>query len=254
VAAHLEPEILLVDEVLAVGDAAFQKKCLNEMKDVAKTGRTVFFVSHNIAAVKNLCKRGIVLDKGIKICDSTPTEKAIREYLFLLSHGTGKQVVNNRELESTWVYVESVKLSNGNSVVTNEFFWSDQIEIKVDWVLKEKPKMLRMSIFVLNDNGINVFASKCFFNEYTPGRYRTKVIIPGRLLNAGLYNLDLRLDRPYIESLVRITPAIRFSVFEERIDGEIYYEKQTGVIKPDLRWITKLNTERLGSFLENSSD
>jgi hypothetical protein len=66
--------------------------------------------------------------------------------------------------------------------------------------------------------------------------------------------LDLRLDRPYIESLVRITPAIRFSVFEERIDGEIYYEKQTGVIKPDLRWITKLNTERSGSFLENSSD
>ena len=75
VAAHLEPEILVVDEVLAVGDAAFQKKCLNKMKDVSQSGRTVLFVSHNMAAVSNLCHRVLVLNNG-KISMNNETEKS----------------------------------------------------------------------------------------------------------------------------------------------------------------------------------
>jgi lipopolysaccharide transport system ATP-binding protein len=84
VAAHLEPEILLVDEVLAVGDAAFQKKCLGKMGDVAKQGRTVIFVSHNMAAVQNLCTRGIILNKGMKVSDSD-IQTAIKTYMGSLS-------------------------------------------------------------------------------------------------------------------------------------------------------------------------
>lgn len=84
VAAHLEPEIMLVDEVLAVGDAAFQKKCLGKMGDVAKQGRTVLFVSHNMAAVQNLCTRGIILNKGMKISDND-IQTAIKTYMGSLS-------------------------------------------------------------------------------------------------------------------------------------------------------------------------
>lgn len=80
VAAHLEPEILLVDEVLAVGDAAFQKKCLGKMSDVAKHGRTVLFVSHNTAAMLNLCERGILIDRGRVVADA-PIEPVIQQYL-----------------------------------------------------------------------------------------------------------------------------------------------------------------------------
>ncbi len=84
VAAHLEPEILLVDEVLAVGDAQFQKKCLGKMGEVAKEGRTVLFVSHNMAAVQNLCKHGIILNKGIKVSESD-IQTAIKTYMGSLS-------------------------------------------------------------------------------------------------------------------------------------------------------------------------
>ena len=80
VAAHLEPEVLLVDEVLAVGDAEFQKKCLGKMEDVSKTGRTVLFVSHNMLAIESLCKKAILLTDGFATsCDSVST--AIGEYL-----------------------------------------------------------------------------------------------------------------------------------------------------------------------------
>ena len=86
VAAHLEPEILIVDEVLAVGDAQFQKKCLGKMGDVAKEGRTVLFVSHNMAAVSNLCRRGLVLEQGRVAFAGTQTEAVAR---YLTSNGAG---------------------------------------------------------------------------------------------------------------------------------------------------------------------
>jgi len=114
VAAHLEPEILLVDEVLAVGDAAFQKKCLGKMEDVAREGRTVLFVSHNMAAVENLCQRGIVLDKG-RIAYNGQTKEAISYYLNSLAQigstplrfrtdrrGTGELRVVNIEVRDTY--------------------------------------------------------------------------------------------------------------------------------------------------------
>src|SRR6202030_4871351 len=86
VAAHLEPEILIVDEVLAVGDAGFQKKCLGKMHEVRRGGRTVLFVSHNMAAVENLCERGLVLHQG-KVVYHGPVKGAIRYYLDSLSVG-----------------------------------------------------------------------------------------------------------------------------------------------------------------------
>src|SRR5207302_1847126 len=84
VAAHLEPEILIVDEVLAVGDAEFQKKCLGKMQEVAQGGRTVLFVSHNMAAVKSLTTRGVVLDAG-RLVFSGSTEQVIQHYVQLIS-------------------------------------------------------------------------------------------------------------------------------------------------------------------------
>ena len=80
VAAHLEPEILFVDEVLAVGDVEFQKKCLGKMEDVAKEGRTILFVSHNMAAIRSLCRRTILLDKGKLLMDSA-TDETVAHYL-----------------------------------------------------------------------------------------------------------------------------------------------------------------------------
>src|SRR5690348_4823188 len=89
VAAHLDPEILIVDEVLAVGDMAFQKKCLGKMGEVSRSGRTILFVSHNMAAVENLCSRGVVLHQGMLQFDGKPKD-AIQHYLNTLSSQAGK--------------------------------------------------------------------------------------------------------------------------------------------------------------------
>jgi lipopolysaccharide transport system ATP-binding protein len=114
VAAFLEPEILIIDEVLAVGDAEFQKKCLGKMEDVSKSGRTILFVSHNISSLKYLCTRGILLDKGKKSFDG-PIDESIRRYLNIgnnekstdrladpsLHHGTGEIFVDRIEVKTT---------------------------------------------------------------------------------------------------------------------------------------------------------
>jgi lipopolysaccharide transport system ATP-binding protein len=116
VAAHLDPEVLLVDEVLAVGDAAFQKKCLGKMGDVAKTGRTVVFVSHNMAAIQNLCTVGHLLSGGRLICSGNVSE-VIAHYLKDASQHEGQRLIERRDREGTGklVFTEFSAADNANS-------------------------------------------------------------------------------------------------------------------------------------------
>ena len=119
VAAHLEPEILLVDEVLAVGDAAFQKKCLGKMGDVSRQGRTVLFVSHNMGAISQLCRRCILLERGMLSLDGSPGD-VIARYV-----GNTAQVEEGTEWERTGsgkVHVRIVKLFDENDLVKPDFF------------------------------------------------------------------------------------------------------------------------------------
>ncbi|MCQ2181918.1 MAG: ABC transporter ATP-binding protein [Bacteroidales bacterium] len=119
VAAHLDPEILVVDEVLAVGDAEFQKKAIGKMKDVSQgEGRTVLFVSHNMAAVKNLCKRGIVLDKGKVVCDGT-IDSAIDYYLNPLKAIHANKIIDNVKYFNSAVRLEYVSFNNSTDTIVN---------------------------------------------------------------------------------------------------------------------------------------
>jgi lipopolysaccharide transport system ATP-binding protein len=112
VAAHLEPEILLVDEVLAVGDMEFQKKCLGALREVGRTGRTVFFVSHNLAALQILCKRGLVLRAGKTVCDA-PMDVAAATYLKMLGQTAPKQLAERKDRSGLGrVRVEQIEISN----------------------------------------------------------------------------------------------------------------------------------------------
>jgi lipopolysaccharide transport system ATP-binding protein len=119
VAAHLEPEILLVDEVLAVGDVEFQKKCLGKMSKVAQEGRTVLFVSHNLAAISNLCKRGIVIEKGNVLFDNT-IEKIIPKYFSIFTKNSDYNLSNCAHLGSSKINFKSTWLEDqdGNRVET----------------------------------------------------------------------------------------------------------------------------------------
>ncbi|PYN50294.1 MAG: ABC transporter ATP-binding protein, partial [Candidatus Rokuibacteriota bacterium] len=117
VAAHLEPEILLVDEVLAVGDAAFQKKCLGKMGDVAEQGRTVLFVSHNLGAINDLCARSILLNNGQVEIDGAP-DKVIRTYL---GHGNSATPTIELEATSSNAYFTKLGLQNTEGELTTRF-------------------------------------------------------------------------------------------------------------------------------------
>jgi len=131
VAAHLEPEILVVDEVLAVGDAEFQKKCLGKMNDISRNdGRTVLFVSHNLSAVKQLCTKGILLNKG-KLCFSGSSQEAIDKYLETnlaseISNNFARIKENNKDIQ-----LVSAKLSDSNSLPRQQFDISEDIHIEL---------------------------------------------------------------------------------------------------------------------------
>lgn len=241
VAAHLEPDILLVDEVLAVGDSFFQKKCLGKMGDVSKKGRTVLFVSHNMGAIRNLCQRVIVLDSGELTYDG-PVENGVRKYLSNTVNDVGLSPWVHRKAESEWVNLESVFLSyTSNDIGPNnhvdQFFWSDSFYVKINFQINKLPEKLRISVYVTNGDGIRVFATKHILEKCRPGKYQAMINVPGRMLNAGMYNLDVHFDRPWVESLIRIEPAVNFYILNERISGESIVEQQEGIIKPDLEWV-----------------
>ncbi|MBL4884062.1 MAG: ABC transporter ATP-binding protein [Planctomycetaceae bacterium] len=156
VAAHLEPEILIIDEVLAVGDAAFQKQCLGKMSDVANQGRTVLFVSHNMAAIKTLCQRALVLDKG-RIASSGNVEDAINKYLGLHDSCAKVPVV---KLEPCKYPLESIQVSLLNQGhATNRYFSGDQINLEVKFKAKTPVQQLHIGFEINSQNGECVIAS-----------------------------------------------------------------------------------------------
>ncbi len=187
VAAHLEPEILVVDEVLAVGDAEFQKKCLGKMKDVSGEGRTILFVGHNMEAVKNLTHTAVVLKNG-QLAYSGDTASAINQYL--RNNDLNHQVSYDNPQTApgnAFVKVKSVRaIPSGNVLRVNQ---SLQIEIRF-WNHSDYPELL-VGFDLMHVSGATVFSSGNVFmtskNELTSIRCH----IPAYLLNNDIYSVNL---------------------------------------------------------------
>jgi lipopolysaccharide transport system ATP-binding protein len=137
VAAHLETDILLIDEVLAVGDVGFQRKCLGKIGDVVKHGRTVLFVSHNLVAIQALCSRAILLHKGNLVEDGLPSE-VVRHYLSLLNTGTDQQFVSSlqRVTGGNEVRLIATELADENGLITDSFEFGSEMRIRFFIVLQ----------------------------------------------------------------------------------------------------------------------
>ncbi len=155
VAAHLEPEILLVDEVLAVGDAAFQKKCLGKMGDVAREGRTILFVSHNLQAIRSLCPRSIFLNNGEVISDAT-TEKSLSHYSQFLRglQIDEKTAINNELLRRGGgnIRITNISIQDVNGNACYSFDMGDNIRFKISY--KVFVEMRGLSVYVALRSGI----------------------------------------------------------------------------------------------------
>jgi len=233
VAAHMEPEILIVDEVLAVGDVHFQRKCLGKLDDVARSGRTVLFVSHNMAAVQRLCTSAMLLQHGklIRVGDARSTVAA---YLggearggFLAAARTGEPQILSADLEDlTGRPVE-------NPACT------DAIVCRIRFTLPDRSPGTRIGIGVLSCDGITLFttsnADAGFPCPSGPGDFDACVTIPPNTLLAGDFHLALCLwNQGAILDLQE--PALSFSVATG--DSPLYAERATrkGFVHIDCAW------------------
>ena len=200
IAAHLEPEILVVDEVLAVGDAEFQKKAIGKMQDVSRgEGRTVLFVSHNMGAVKNLCKKGIVLNKGNVSFNGT-SEEAIEFYTKDRFISTNHKIVDNILWKKSFLKINSIKINgteNTESIIKNK---QDYLDIEI---IGETSESIECGIVLQfknkTDDTLATFAEhgpkgKHMTLKEGPFRIAKKIILP-QYLCKGEYYLDLLLNQ-----------------------------------------------------------
>jgi lipopolysaccharide transport system ATP-binding protein len=240
VAAHLAPDILIVDEILAVGDAAFQKKCLGKMDDVAKHGRTVLFVSHNLGAIRSLCTRGLVLEGG-RIRFDGAAENAITEYLALsAARGGGDGRIDFEPgLAFDGLALHGVRLVDDAGEVRALFDATDAIRIEIDYEVQAAARGMRTVLRLATQEGELAFQSTDHAvcdPEPPPGRYRVSCTIPGGLLNRRMYVVEVGFDVPGERTVASRRPYLSFVVSGGGNHGSIYPEPWPGVVCPRLVW------------------
>lgn len=247
VAAHLEPEILIVDEVLAVGDVAFQRKCLGRMGTVAREGRTVLFVSHNMGTVGRLCERGIWLDAG-GIRALGPMDEVIGEYLADSAEGSTQYVAD----ESTngpgdeVIRLRGVRVRNHQGSLATYLDSRQPFSVEIEYVVLKPTLGLRTGFRLISSDGTVVFTSRdndgsdLAHAERSSGAFTSRCEIPGRLLNSGQYSITVSAAIPNVKVNFQVESAVSFWV--ESTDDNLE-RNRAGVVAPELSWVV----ERTGS-------
>lgn len=234
VAAHLESEILIVDEVLAVGDAEFQKKCLGKMGDVSKgEGRTVLFVSHNMAAVKTLCEKGIVLENGLMKFEGN-VQQALDIY---------NAESSNTDTKMHWEYESApgnvnAKIISVELKANNDFFVIEEdFELEVTFVNNTPNQTLNISISIFDDKETYVLSSPNLKREPLPeGTFKSICKIPKNFLNKGVYFFSVLLVGNNYELIAQVDKVVAVNLDEEGRYRESYYGYWSGVVRPYLEW------------------
>jgi len=245
VAAHLEPEILVVDEVLAVGDAEFQRKCLGKLSDVAHEGRTVLFVSHNMSAILRLTEETIVLDKGHMVYRA-PTPTAVDYYM---SSGLAK--IGEREWridevpESSKPFLPLVmRLINQQGQVVDTIRSTEPAMVEIEYLLEAPITGLRIGIYLTTARGEYVLASfdtdsSQLFDKYrvrAPGHYHSRCRIPADFLNEGRYILGINASSFRIKRFFQEEQSLAFTVDATDAPGAHWPELRLGPVRPRLEW------------------
>ena len=253
VAAHLEPEILVIDEVLAVGDVNFQKKCLNKMEDIREGYRTILFVSHNLPAITRLCSRTILLDSG-KIVADGPTQDVVNLYTKsgdimkaerhwpVLSKAPGDDVAR----------LVAVRARTDNGSISTKMDIRQPIKLEMEYQVLKDGYEYYIYFQVVNENGILAFTT--IENDLAwrarprpTGNYISYTIIPGNFLSEGIYHIVANMKTLYPwKRRFGSSEHIAFQVVDSpdgdsaRVDhaGEI-----AGVVRPMLKWKTQITPE-----------
>lgn len=248
VAAHLEPDIVLIDEVLAVGDIQFQKKCLNKMQDIGQQGRTVLFVSHNMQAVTRLCPRTILLNNG-RLVEDGPSYNVVSAYM-----GTDKSTRAIREWNNPAeapgdevVKLWAVRVQTEEGLVSEAMDIRKPVYVELEYEVLQPNYIFLVYYHLMNSDGLELFETIendiSWMDRPRPvGRYISTSCIPGNLLSEGILYISpaIRTLNPEIRR-VRVNDAVAFHVIDS-VDGDSargsYMSNLGGVVRPLLKWET----------------
>ena len=249
VAAHLEPEILIVDEVLAVGDAAFQKKCLDRMENVAQEGRTVLFVSHNMQAIRKLCQRVILLKAGLVSADTIAAE-VVQRYLSKIAESDSisslETMIQNLPRDPAF-RLQSIILSQNGQRVLGTVLNGKPLEIEIRYQVLKRTTGLRVYFDLCDTESAILFRSHHDDNldeipTMEPGFYLCKATIPGDFfapidyelnVRSGIHNVRYCIPEPGVRIPIKVEASGRLN---RAYYGNISYG---GKLCPIIPWITK---------------
>ena len=242
VAAHLDPEILLIDEVLAVGDASFQKKCLSKMDDVAKGGRTVLFVSHQLGMVRTLCNKGVLLKNGMVDFRGDIGAVLSRYEQSIESKYGNNAFVEFPIAENMQAQILSAGLSDNEGNAVTEFDVFESVNLELKYRLNEAIDSMVIGI-VVERNGETLFYSQDTdvneerYNRREAGDYTTRVKLPSPL-KAGRFIMHISIGRINGKAIDPKRDVFVFDVIEKSFDPSLksYYSKRIGVIATELKW------------------
>jgi lipopolysaccharide transport system ATP-binding protein len=245
VAAHLEPEILVVDEVLAVGDAEFQKKCLGKMGDVAQQGRTVLFVSHNMSAILRLTQEAIVLNKGQLIMRG-PTQEAVDFYLSSGQSQAGERTWTADEIPAASAPFSpiSLKVRNRSGKVVDTIRSTEPVTVEFEYQLNAPVTGLRVGFYLSTMRGEFVLTSfdtdapEMFdkFDSRKTGHYISRAEIPADIFNEGRYSIGVNASSFGVRRYFMDENAIAFNVDISGAPGTQWPEPRVGPVRPRLEW------------------
>ena len=236
VAAHLEPEILIVDEVLAVGDAAFQKKCLGKMKEVAVDGRTILFVSHNMGSISKLCTRVAEIQQGIITTIGSPDE-VIKSYI---SRSIDKQSeLKFKTLDGEKSCIKSASILDSEGIKINHISYDRSCKVSVEFELESKPNRYAIAIRVIDLYGNNIFTSWDTDSDEIDKNLNgiSECTIPARFLKPGQYVIKCLLQETTHSTPRTISDGdITLTISET---GYTFNPTRVGLISPNLEWTHK---------------
>jgi len=234
VAAHLEPDILIVDEVLAVGDAEFQKKAIGKMQDISGTdGRTVLFVSHNMAAVKSLCTSCVLLEDGmVKMIDSVQN---VVNYYFQNDYKGFFKLDAKRKIKKQ-IYFKSVLISDADNEDKFIFNCSEEIFINVELGINEFEEESALFIIVLDNESNRVFSME---RKLIKNQKKYTVKINKFFLSKGNYELELYLHIPLVKRFDVLEAICQFKVFDDDSEFSKHKNFNHGVVFGNYEWIKK---------------
>jgi len=250
VAAHLQPEILIVDEVLAVGDAAFQKKCLGKMSQVSRDGRTVIFVSHNMGAVQSLCSRVLWLAGGRVVQEGEPS-RVISDYLKTTLTTMNQQTWSDPKTApgNERVRMHRAAVVPANGALQDHFTVRTPLRVEFEYWNLVPGAQLNLSVIVRTEEGVPIFSTSSFREAdwhgkpFPAGLFRSSFDIPADLLNDGTHRVLLEIRKNERDLVFHMEDILVFDVLDAVEERTVWFGKWIGAVRPTFEWQTGMIEE-----------